>query len=591
MRINSNIAALNTYNKLNSASGAQAKSMEKLASGLRINKAGDDAAGLAISEKMRGQIRGLDMGSKNAQDGISFIQTAEGALNETQSILQRMRELAVQSSNDTNTDSDRGELQKEVDQLSEEITRISNNTEFNTQTLLNGGIKDGNLGEVSFQIGANANQNISLDINAMDGASLGVSRNVTTGTLSSNNAGVTSVKADSVDVANTLAAGTYNVTVATTTAGATVDAGITGITGVTATGTPSADFSATFTYNAAVDGSGAAGSATLSDTNVTNGATALDLSRSTAMDSTYDGSYQVSMTSATAWKLQESDGVGGWTDVAGVTGSTGSATTFQGLDINLASATDGSYTIGDTFEFTYTGDVAANWSTSATSGATFSGSYATTESAINANSTTIDLSSAANMADGESITITGNATSGTSVQLFDSTGTSAIGSAVTINQANGGTYTIGTSTNGQLEVNFAAGAATAGSSTVTVAQSASTAASLQADGTMSDAVSSGGINISSKTAANTAITTINTAIESVSAERSKLGAYQNRLEYTVNNLNTSSENLTAAESRIRDVDMAKEMMNQTKNSILSQAAQAMLAQANQQPQGVLQLLR
>jgi len=140
MRINHNIAALNTYRQLNSANGAQGKSMEKLSSGLRINKAGDDAAGLAISEKMRGQIRGLDQAGKNAQDGISMIQTAEGALNETHSILQRMRELSVQSSNDTNTADDRKEIQKEVEQLKSEINRISDTTEFNTQKLLNGSL-------------------------------------------------------------------------------------------------------------------------------------------------------------------------------------------------------------------------------------------------------------------------------------------------------------------------------------------------------------------------------------------------------------------------------------------------------------------
>ncbi|MBS4178282.1 flagellin [Lederbergia citrea] len=138
MIINHNIAALNTHRQLGAASGAQAKSMEKLASGLRINRAGDDAAGLAISEKMRAQVKGLDTASRNAQDAISLIQTAEGALNETHSILQRMRELAVQSSNDTNTASDRSEIQKEMDQLKSEVTRISTDTEFNTKKLLNG---------------------------------------------------------------------------------------------------------------------------------------------------------------------------------------------------------------------------------------------------------------------------------------------------------------------------------------------------------------------------------------------------------------------------------------------------------------------
>nr|WP_320148132.1 flagellin [uncultured Anaeromusa sp.] len=141
MIINHNMMAMNTYNKLSSNNAAASKSLEKLSSGLRINRAADDASGLAISEKMRGQIRGLDQGTSNAQNGISLIQTAEGALTETHSILQRMRELAVQSSNDTNTDSDRNEIQKEINQLTDEIDRIANTTEFNTKALLKGDLK------------------------------------------------------------------------------------------------------------------------------------------------------------------------------------------------------------------------------------------------------------------------------------------------------------------------------------------------------------------------------------------------------------------------------------------------------------------
>lgn len=176
MRINHNIAALNTYNKLSSNTSATQGSLEKLSSGLKINKAGDDAAGLAISEKMRGQIRGLDMATKNAQDGISLIQTGEGALNETHSILQRMRELAVQSSNDSNNDNDRAELQKEVDQLAQEITRISSDTEFNTKKLI-----DGTAQDLTFHIGSNEGQSISLSINDMSSGALAVG---TQGTVS-----------------------------------------------------------------------------------------------------------------------------------------------------------------------------------------------------------------------------------------------------------------------------------------------------------------------------------------------------------------------------------------------------------------------
>src|SRR5690606_15216953 len=180
MRIANNIMALNAHRQLTINQGGAAKSIEKLSSGLRINRAGDDAAGLAISEKMRGQVRGLRMAAKNAQDAISLIQTAEGALNETHAILQRMRELAVQAASDTNTDSDRLEIQKEVDQLAIELTRIANNTEFNTQTLLNGAIQDGAIGELGFHIGANEGQFITLGIGAMDAFSLGVARYVDT---------------------------------------------------------------------------------------------------------------------------------------------------------------------------------------------------------------------------------------------------------------------------------------------------------------------------------------------------------------------------------------------------------------------------
>lgn len=140
MRINHNIAALNTHRQLNTASSAQGKSMEKLSSGLRINRAGDDAAGLAISEKMRAQVRGLDQASKNSQDAISLIQTAEGALNETHDILQRMRELSVQGANDTNVTEDRAAIQEELNELKKEIDRIGDTTEFNTQKLLKGNL-------------------------------------------------------------------------------------------------------------------------------------------------------------------------------------------------------------------------------------------------------------------------------------------------------------------------------------------------------------------------------------------------------------------------------------------------------------------
>src|SRR3712207_5842470 len=167
MIINHNMNAMNAHRQMGMNTVQSGKAMEKLSSGLRINRAGDDAAGLAISEKMRGQIRGLDQASRNSQDGISMIQTAEGALNETHSILQRMRELAVQASNDTNTKDDRGQLQKEINQLTSEINRIGNTTEFNTQKLLSGN-KAGNAvaqpQKGKFIIEIDAKENNTLEI-------------------------------------------------------------------------------------------------------------------------------------------------------------------------------------------------------------------------------------------------------------------------------------------------------------------------------------------------------------------------------------------------------------------------------------------
>ncbi len=359
MRINTNISALNAHRQLGANQANAAKSMERLSSGFRINRAGDDAAGLAISEKMRGQVRGLKQAASNAQDGISLIQTAEGALNETHAILQRMRELAVQSSTDTNTEVDRSEIQKEVDQLAAEITRIADTTEFNTQKLLNGEFK------AVFHIGANEGQNVDLEVKAMDAKALNVGGEV---------------KLEVVEASDGEVLGLENQAVLKT----VVDEGDGKVVAVKV----GDDYYALSDVVAVDDGSGGAELA------VKAGAVALE----------YDG------TDTGA----EHDGV-----------------------------------------LTMSGD---------------------------------------------------------------------------------------------------------------------------------------GIDVSTQAAADMATTIINNAIETVSAERSKLGAMQNRLEHTIANLGTSAENLQAAESRIRDLDMADEIMNFTKNSILQQAATAMLAQANMAPQSVLQLL-
>jgi flagellin len=517
MRINHNIAALNTYRQLNSAAAGQSKSMEKLSSGLRINKAGDDAAGLAISEKMRGQIRGLDMASKNAQDGISFIQTAEGALNETHSILQRMRELAVQSSNDTNTDADRVELQKEVDQLAEEITRIANNTEFNTKSLLNGAVDDNGEKAATFHIGANSGQNISLNIKAMDASSLGVARDATTITST-----VNGTEVSNVDFDDTLGAGIVD--------------------------------SANISFNSA-DNSGVNSTVTVKAASAATDTITID----TGVAGVAGDSLTINLTQAGDDNLAVTDGGSGTINIAlaDTTAGNNSAANIQtairalgtinGVDLSNATVTAG-----------------GNWDTAATdTGETGAVSFSGGADA-NAAETIITLT------DGGSNTQT--------ITVADS----ATKVSVTSGAFSGLSFEAGDVTN------LSSGSDSIDVSIGTVAATAATFASGEKTG---DAVAKAGIDISSQSSADTAITAINDAIETVSAERSKLGAVQNRLDHTINNLGTSSENLTAAESRIRDVDMAKEMMEQTKNSILSQAAQAMLAQSNQMPQGVLQLLR
>lgn len=491
MIINHNIASLNTYRQLSSNNALQNKSLEKLSSGLRINRAGDDAAGLAISEKMRGQIRGLDQASRNAQDGISMIQTAEGALNETHSILQRMRELAVQSANDTNTSTDRGEIQKEVDQLAVEITRISNNTEFNTQKLLNGGIQTAGIGESTFQIGANANQSISININAMDADSLGVARDVLTAATSS----------------------------------------ATDVTGATLNGTLG--------------------------TAITNGASL---------------SLTASATGAkTTWAAAD-------TGLTGMTiASTANSSTYNDYTITInqlgASASDPSVSVaGNEITITLASDATAVTAAKMNTAFGAAGLSLTAAGDASAVATQTDLAA-------------------TSAGLADDEVKLTIGSEDVIvkNTATSATFT--SAANQGLTVNLDGSLTASTAATITISTDVASAATFSGGAKTADAVTKAGIDVSTQTAANSAITTIQTAIETVSAERSKLGAYQNRLEHTINNLGTSSENLSAAESRVRDVDMAKEMMEFTKQNILSQAATAMLAQANQQPQSVLKLLQ
>ena len=392
MIINHNMNALNAHRNLGINNTAAGKSMEKLSSGLRINRAGDDAAGLAISEKMRGQIRGLTQASRNSADGISMIQTAEGALNETTNILQRMRELAVQASNDTNTTSDREEIQKEINALTEEVDRIANNTEFNTQKLLNGS-KSGEEGDL-----------VRDEVTAVQGQFKIVLDNV----LTDQDKLIIDGKALSFTAAE---AGDKD----------QLAAKIENLLG---------DYSV----------------------NVSQDRKTITLEQKVGTDK---DEFKVALNS-------KSDGIKGSVEKVGIT------------------QRDTEFSEGKV-----------------------------------------------------SVQVGANASQSMSIEIGDMRA-----QALKIVNDKGR-----------------------------------------------------GLSVETAQSANEAITAFDAALNAVSSQRANLGAVQNRLEYTISNLDNTAENLTSAESTLRDVDMAKEMMEYSKNNILNQAAQAMISQANQQPQNVLQLLR
>lgn len=395
MVVQHNLTAMNSNRQLGVTSGAQAKSAEKLSSGYKINRAGDDAAGLKISEKMRSQIRGLDKASDNAQDGISLIQTAEGALNESHSILQRMNELAVQGANDTNQSIDRDAINQELDALTEELNRISETTQFNKQNLLDGNFKDKNL-----QVGANAKQKIAISIDCMNADALGL--------------GKETVKQGG----NTPTKVVYN--------------------------------GMSFTYDKDADVA-------------TNKANAI---------SAFQKSISQKVGSAGNFIAQYDD----------TTGSIYYKATIDGKEKRFASAT------------------------------TAQKSYLADQKAIVSKAINDDF------------------------QKYVKTSKASA------------------TTGGNGEIRNKA-------------------------------------RVDDYEAANNTITYVQNAINTVSTQRSALGALQNRLEHTVANLDNVSENTQSAESRIRDTDMASEMVQYSKNNILAQAGQSMLAQANQSTQGVLSLLQ
>lgn len=441
---------------------------------------------------------------------ISLIQTAEGALNETHDILQRMRELATQAANDTNTTEDRGEIQKEINQLTSEINRIGNTTEFNTKKLLNGEV--GNKTTVG---------NTNVISNA--------------------------------DVVSTTVAGDYSITTANGeaaiyTSAATKDNGSGATTAVTLDTTT--DLNTLF-------GAGSFGT----DESITIGQNGK--SATVALNGT-DTVADVISNLNSAFDTLEMDVKAEWDSTNSQIKLTSSK---AGTDYDL-SVTENNFDTNVSFGLD---DASANGNAAVDYDVTI------TNTATGLSDTTT--------ASSPEVSLTGLTTSGLTAIDLDIAGNGTSTLKVENNKLD---FQIGANENQAMEINISDMRASALGLTGTTSDFTSTNG--VSNGTSSATVERG-LDVSSHANAANAITVIDDAIKEVSSERSKLGSYQNRLDHTINNLGTSAENLTAAESRIRDVDMAKEMMEQTKNSILSQAAQAMLAQANQQPQGVLQLLR
>ncbi|HZG87392.1 flagellin [Paenibacillus sp.] len=671
MRINHNLAALNTYRQLSSNNVNSGKNIEKLSSGLRINRAGDDAAGLAISEKMRAQIRGLDQASRNSQDAISLIQTTEGALNETQNILQRMRELATQASNDTNVAVDRAEIQKEINQLSSEINRIGNTTEFNTQKLLNGakantyteftGLFSNAAGSKTFAgasglaavtgitiVGSgnlvSGTNTVKFTRTAVDHADQTVSDAMTTagssGNIGANFGGGVTITSGAVNFANSGFSITYDHTAKTLTIfgsgasgqindtisitggvvnydqfGVSFSFNTSGLTGNGAVEFASGVMSGANTYTTNQLGYASTNSGT-NDwmTNIAIGTPALSSGLSGANDlPPVNMTWTITLKGANGASGFTISGVGsGYSITDTVTTDLSSAThayTGYGLSFTIGSGTSGrdgdTVTFTTTPSFTYAMNVNGS-STTIASGSTGLAAGTYTANGIRVTTSGTQLTTGVETSVG-SFTVVTEGSSGTNNSVTFQIGANqnqsmsldindmrakAIGVTTTNSGGDNGIWVNISRKHDDLVLNgvMKSGGEVGGEAGKWYVQAWFTADTTVTNGTDATNVEYG-LDMSDSTKASAAITVINDAIERVSAERAKLGANQNRLEHTINNLATSAENLTAAESRIRDVDMAKEMMEFTKNNILTQAAQAMLAQANQQPQGVLQLLR
>jgi flagellin len=528
MSVNTNIQSLNAQRNLTSSQNSLATSMQRLSSGLRINSAKDDAAGLAISERMSTQVRGLNQAARNANDGISLAQTAEGALSSVGNNLQRIRELAVQSRNATNSSQDRQALDAEVQQLKSEIQRVAEQTSFNGTKLL-----DGSFMNQAFQVGADQGQVINI---------------ATIANANTTDLGNWTSVATSSSTTGAVAAGTGYVAAAPAVATTTLSSGAY---------TPAASTTATDAFQFKIDG------ATVSD-RLVGDATATNLDTDiNAFIAASNGAYTKTGSVATSdLVISKADG----TDLAIATSfsnAVGSATAAAGTTSGGTFATAG-------FVGTATNGTEAVAGTPASFGA-LSGD------ALTINGINIEVAASGNATQRASdlvkaINNQSTATNGVSASLVDG--------KVQLRSANGDITIGGTSTDLTALTGLTAGTTAGGALTGSTAYAAGSAQ-----------VGFATMGVATTEQADNAILAMDAALNAVNGARADLGAIQNRFITTIENLQTSSENLTASRSRIMDADFAAETANLSRAQILQQAGTAMVAQANQLPQQVLSLLQ
>lgn len=574
--INTNVASLNAQRQLVQSGNDMSQAMERLASGKRINTARDDAAGLAISNRQTSQIRGLDQAIRNANDGVSLIQTAEGALDEVTNILQRMRELAIQSANGIYSDRDRATLDAEAQQLKAEIDRIASTTTFNGQPLL-----DGSLGDVDLQVGSEAYQTIGLSIQGFSTSSLGSSSGDIVGEAMTGLATLTALSGDELvvnDVAieSLTSATNVNEALASINAdldgkGAEVDTLVSYVADAAGNGVlvPGTNLVITLT-----DGEGNDQVYTITDTSsmdelisVINNDTAIDAKE------TEDGKLVLSAEGAESIRVQDNSSGQAATGAAssdeteyfrlvftdtstndsGVKVEAGTGATAQELDdLGLNVQDDDGNLLARALTGTATNDINA-------------GDLIINGIEVGA----IDVG-------------TGTAEDVDNVieainLISDQTGVIAFEAAGNTSQ-----LALRSTTGESISIKYGDGAVDADVEALTGLQEQNSA---EGSGSVS------GIQIATTDGAQRAIDVIDVALEQINDTRSDLGAVNNRLDFTMSNLSNVSEKTAAARSRIVDADFAKESSMLSRAQVLQQASQAMLAQANAQPQQVLQLLQ